>query len=77
MVEPRSQDYGDDAPVTQSAGVTKEPWTSRERSSPIPTHSDVNRPAPRQQGVFGWSIVIGVIVVAVLGVLFKWSLAGG
>lgn len=54
-----------------------EPWTSLERPSPIPTNADVNRPVPREQGLLGWSVVIGILALAVLGVLIKWSFADG
>ena len=75
-MEPEPKHGGADAPEHDPIGPTQEPWTSGQRPSPIPTHFDVNRPAPRDQGVSAWSIVIGILVVAVLGVLFKWSLAG-
>lgn len=65
------------APKQQRLPTNLEPWTSRERPSPIPTNADVNRPAPREQGVLGWSVVIGILALAVLGVLIKWSFADG
>lgn len=89
MAEPTSGDRTRNEPTRQvstrpvstrpvsTRPASAAPWSSGQRPSPIPTHYDVNRPAPRRQGVFGWSILAWLVVIAILGVLFKWSLAGG